>query len=84
MKAKKSAEQNDSESQYLVGKSFLEGKGVSRNSEQAVYWFRKGAENGDEDACASLSLCYLTGTGVEKNLEESKKWKEKGENISKQ
>ena len=62
----------------------MEGEGVSRNPEQAVYWFRKGAENGDEDACLSLSLCYLTGTGVEKNLEESKKWKEKGEKISKQ
>ncbi|NBX70203.1 MAG: sel1 repeat family protein, partial [Proteobacteria bacterium] len=48
--AKKSAEANDSESQYLLGEAFLVGRGTEKNVEQALYWFRKSANQGYSDA----------------------------------
>ena len=47
----KAAEQNMTDSQYLLGLFYESGEGtVKPDFEKAKYWYTKAAENGDEDA----------------------------------
>lgn len=43
--AKKAAEQNNAEAQYLLGTYYLKGIGTSPNKTEAVKWLKKAAEN---------------------------------------
>ena len=40
--------------QYNLGESYYYGKGVMRDIEQAVYWYRKAADQGLADAQKAL------------------------------
>jgi TPR repeat protein len=50
----KVAECGDPEAQYKLGFSYDKGKGVDRDAEKSVYWFKKAAEQGDETAKDNL------------------------------
>lgn len=65
------------DSQYFVGKTYLEGSEVyfadspgkldtliHVNKDQAVYWLRKAAEQGVANAENELGSCYSLGEGV--------------------
>lgn len=43
------------------------GKGVTKNLEEAVKWYRKAAERGIVDAQFALSKCYWKGVGVSRD-----------------
>lgn len=84
---KNEAIKGDKDSQYFVGKIYLEGSDVyfanspgrldttiHVNTEQAVYWLRKSAEQGVAGAEFELGNCYSLGEGVSENNEQALYW----------
>ena len=69
-----SAEQEDFEAWSLLGLLYFYGRGVDKNAEEAISWYRKAAIQGDPQAQYKLIECYLYGRGTVKNTEEAKKW----------
>lgn len=69
-------------SECYIGRMFFEGRGVKKDYEIAVKWFRKAADllQGDfitirdPNACEWLGNCYEHGYGVEKDLEVALHW----------
>ena len=61
-------------SQNEYGKLLQAGTGVSRDTAQAVCWFRKAAEQGYAPAQASLGVMLLLGSGTEQNHTEGVYW----------
>ena len=55
----------------LIGLRYYTGKGIQRNYETAVSWFRMAAEQGVAHAMTHLSICYYAGLGVEYNPREA-------------
>jgi len=49
-------------------------RGVAKDEEEAVKWYRKAAEQDDASAQYNLGLMYAEGLGVEKNEKEAVKW----------
>ena len=50
------------------------GDGVSKDSAEAVKWYRQAAEQGNVSAQSSLGYMYRTGDGVAKDSAEAVKW----------
>ena len=48
------SEAGDAESARYLGMMFMQGKGVTKNPEQALYWFSLAAERGDSMARSNL------------------------------
>ncbi len=65
----------DAKAQNELGKAFYAGRlGVSRNSVEAVKWFRRAAEQNLAEAQSNLGVCYERGDGVAKYELEAYKW----------
>jgi hypothetical protein len=63
--------------QFNLGWNYANGSGVTKNLEQAVYWYKKAAEQGNAAAQCNLGVCYENGRGVERNLNQAVYWYEK-------
>lgn len=70
----KSAHDGNSEAQYLIGKIFLEGKGMKANPEDAAYWFRKAAQNGHAPSQLAIAHCFMDGIGVQQDSRIAAEW----------
>lgn len=68
------AEQGNTTAQGLVGGMYADGYGVSKNSQEAVYWFRLSAEQGNAVGQASLGNMYESGEGVPQDYPEAFVW----------
>ncbi|MGA2774369.1 MAG: tetratricopeptide repeat protein [Bryobacteraceae bacterium] len=68
------AEQGSARAQFRVAYMYDVGKGVARNSEQAVRWYRAAAANGEAAAQYNLGLMLANGEGVAKDYDEAAKW----------
>lgn len=68
---------NIKEAQYNLGMCYLNGEGVTKDKEQAVYWYTKAAEQGNVDAQKKLGFCYEYGFGVEIDLQKANYWYDK-------
>ena len=68
------AQQGDAEAQYFLGIAYYQGKGVLRDYQEAVKWFRKAAEQGYALAQAFLGAMYVKGEGVPQDYQEAAKW----------
>ena len=64
----------DTLAQLELGKRHFEGDGVSKDSREAVTWFRRSAENGNSEAQYCLGYAYLNGLGVVKDNKEAEHW----------
>ena len=71
---KKFADQGDALAQNNLSLLYYDGKGVEKNLELAVYWWKKAAEQEDAESQYNLSRMYYNGEGVEKNLELAFYW----------
>ena len=58
----------------MIGVIYAQGRGVEKNVETAVKWYRKSAEKGSIVGQYNLANKYYRGKGVEKNLSEAAKW----------
>jgi uncharacterized protein len=57
-----------------LGIMFSTGRGVTKDSAQAVSWFRQAAELGHASAQFALGGLYARGDGVTRDLMEAYKW----------
>lgn len=59
------ARQGDATAQNNVGTIYLNGTGVEKDMNQAVYWFKKAALQHQPDAENTLGMLYIRGIGVQ-------------------
>ncbi len=64
---KKSALNNNSDSQYQLSYSLLD----EGQTEEGLYWLTKSANNNHSEACYALGLKYYHGIDIEKNRIEA-------------
>lgn len=74
------AEKGDAHWQYILGKCYAEGLGVTKDDAEAVRWYRKAADQGDDNAEYVLGVCYAFGQGVTQNYADAVKWFRKAAN----
>jgi len=74
---KASAEKGDAGAQNALGGMYTKGNGVTKNSKEAVKWYRKAAEQGYALAQYNLGFMYRTGQGVTRDYKEAVKWYKK-------
>lgn len=74
---KKSAEQNYSKAQDLLGYCYWSGKGVEQNYKNAVYWYKRAADLNNANAQRNLAVCYANGQGVPKDMVLALSWYKK-------
>lgn len=65
------AQKASPEAQCALGQCFLHGKGIKRDRNKAVEWFRKAADQKHPKAQLMLAWCYLRGLGTEKDAKEA-------------
>ena len=65
------ADQGNWEAQLILGKMYMLGQGVPKDSELAIKWFRAAATQGDSEAQFFLGSMYLL---PQKNIGEGLKW----------
>ena len=70
----KKAKEGDAEAQLMLGVRYANGKGIARDDEEAVKWYRQSAEQGDVLAQLMLGMCYGNGEGVAQDKAEAVKW----------
>ena len=68
------AEQGHSESQFVLGLLYRNGKGVEKDFSTAIKWYLFAAENGHAKAQAKLGYMYVNGEGVNKNYVRAYMW----------
>ena len=68
------AEQGHSESQFVLGLLYRNGKGVEKDFSTAIKWYLLAAENGHAKAQAKLGYMYVNGEGVNKNYVRAYMW----------
>ena len=74
---KKAADQDFDDAQFNLGLCYLNGDGVKRDPETAVYWFKKAANQGHAPAQCNLGICYGKGDGVGQSDSDAEKWLKK-------
>ena len=68
------AEKGDAEAQFNLGFCYDDGRGVAKDSKEAVKWYRKAAEQDYAPAQFNLGYCYANGQGIGKDKAEAVKW----------
>ncbi|MCG3775694.1 MAG: Secretory immunoglobulin A-binding protein EsiB [Nitrospira sp.] len=68
------ADHGDALAQYILGNSYLNGIGVSKDAVEAAKWYRKAADQGDSPSQYNLGNSYANGDGVAKDEAEAVKW----------
>jgi len=68
------AKTGDAKAQYLVGKIYIEGTGVKKDTKQAYEWFSKSADQGYGASRYELGKMFADGNGVRQNYYTAAKW----------
>jgi TPR repeat protein len=76
--ARPEAERGDPRAQFVLGSLYAGGRGLPKDSVQAVAWLRKSAEQGDARAQFSLGQMYADGDSVSKDGGQALTWLRKG------
>ncbi|KAF9148029.1 hypothetical protein BG015_010273 [Linnemannia schmuckeri] len=71
---KKSTQQGEKHSQYIVGFMYRHAQGVDQNFLAALFWFRKSAAQGYALAQYNIGILYQFGLGVAKDLRIAFEW----------
>jgi len=66
---KQRAGQGDVKAALSLGMRYRDGRGVERDYEKALQWYRKSADQGDAQGLDNVGFMYLRGWGVPKNPE---------------
>ena len=62
------------EAQFNLGVIYGNGKGVPKDYQLALYWFRRSANQGNARALTQLGLMYEHGNGVTQDFVLAHKW----------
>ncbi len=71
------AEHGAVQSQLSVGKAYLNGLGVSRDTKKAFYWYQKAADQGNPAAQTRLGWMFENGKGVTRDYKKAYEWYKK-------
>ncbi|MBQ7064514.1 MAG: elongation factor Tu [Firmicutes bacterium] len=74
---RKAAEAGNAEAQNKLGFSYSKGKGVEKNTDEALNWYTKAAKKGYPAAQNNLGYYYYKGIGVEQDYHKAVHWFEK-------
>lgn len=55
---RKAALQGDPSAQHNLGYFYDEGEGIEKNTQQALYWYKKAAKNGEICSCSNIAEIY--------------------------
>ena len=69
-----SAEENNQWASYQLGKLFLQGKEIPKDTEKAIKYLKNSAEEGNQFAQYILGKTYLLGKDVMRDKELAMKW----------
>ena len=70
----KSAEQDFTNAEFMMGRYHALGWGVKRNPRKAIEWYERAARKGHAAALNNLGAVYYKGDGVERDLVQAYKW----------
>jgi hypothetical protein len=68
------ARDGDPKSQASLGFMYYSGKGVRRDDQRALFWFRHAADSGQPTAQFFLGMQYFYGLGVPRDLAQAYSW----------
>jgi TPR repeat protein len=68
------AHAGDAKSQASLGFMYYSGKGVQRDDQQSLFWFRRAADAGQPTAQFFLGMQYFYGRGVPRDLAQAYSW----------
>ena len=71
------AERGDARAETLLGLLYYGGRGVPRDYNKALMWFRRAAEGGSAAAKFQIGYMYFEGNGVPQNYVEAAQWYQK-------
>ena len=74
------AQRGEARAQNDLGVCYHQGKGITQNYSQAVYWYRKAAEQDNTAAQYNLGLCYYYGYGISEDYYQAVYWYRKAAN----
>lgn len=67
----------DRDSQYALAICYEQGRGVEKDIDKAIAWYRQAAEQGHRDAQFELGRRYQDGDGLKKHPVAAQSWLEK-------
>jgi len=65
------AVRGDRVAQFNLGLMYEKGRGISRDMNRAIIWYRRSASQGYADAQNNLGRIYFTGDGVKEDYKEA-------------
>jgi len=68
------ARHGDPKSEASLGFMYYSGKGVQRDDQRALFWFRRAADAGQPTAQFYLGMQYFYGRGVPRDLAQAYSW----------
>lgn len=68
------AERGEARAQFVVGSFYQNGLGVSKDYQQAIYWYSSAAAQGEFYAQSMLGLMHEDGQGVPKDAQQAYFW----------
>jgi TPR repeat protein len=68
------AQQGDVQGEFYLGLMYDRGYGVTRDDDQAIFWYRRASEQGSLIAQYNLGTKYASGNGVSQDYAEAAKW----------
>jgi TPR repeat protein len=76
----KSANNGNSESQYILGYFYTGGIGVKQDLKQSLKWYEKAAKNNHTNAQINLGFMYIAGHGTKVDYKKAAYWIGKAKN----
>lgn len=74
---RKEAENGSAPAQFMMGYFYFNGKGVQKDTNEALKWYREAANRGHAVAINNLGLMYAYGLGVEMDTRKGRQLFEK-------
>ncbi|UCE89467.1 MAG: sel1 repeat family protein [Pseudomonadota bacterium] len=68
------ANKGDARAQVWIAKMNRMGRGVTRNFDEALKWYRKAADQGNPEARHAIGEMYAAGLGVKQDYKEALRW----------
>ena len=74
----------NSEAQYDLGMSYMNGEGIDIDYFEAIKWFKQSAGNGNMNAFYQLGICFESGFGTVKSSDRAQFYYQKAANLGHQ
>jgi hypothetical protein len=68
------AKTGDPDAEFILGRCYFQGLGVTQNKTEALKWFEKAADQGIVEAEMMVGISYWTGVDVKMDAARGVKW----------